>query len=101
MPKLDFSRPSTIIGLILLAGFAVFTLYEIVTAGDIWVATTLKALALGAVYSMIALGFVLIYKATEVVNFSQGALAMIAYTEPRASAFSVVAVHTPPSVTIS
>ena len=77
MPKLDFSRPSTIIGLLLLAGFVVFTLYEIITAGDIWVATTLKALALGAVYAMIALGFVLIYKATEVVNFSQGALAMI------------------------
>ena len=43
-----------------------------------------SGLALGCVYGLIALGFVLIYKATEVVNFAQGELMMlgayIAYT---------------------
>ena len=31
-----------------------------------------SGIALGCVYGLIALGFVLIYKATEVVNFAQG-----------------------------
>jgi branched-chain amino acid transport system permease protein len=38
--------------------------------------TLMKALALGSVYAILALGFVLIFKATQTVNFSQGALAM-------------------------
>ena len=33
--------------------------------------------ALGCVYGLIALGFVLIYKATEVVNFAQGEIMML------------------------
>jgi branched-chain amino acid transport system permease protein len=33
--------------------------------------------AIGCVYALVALGFVLIYKATEVVNFAQGELLMI------------------------
>src|SRR5690606_17712647 len=33
--------------------------------------------ALGCVYGLIALGFVLIYKATEVVNFGQGEIMML------------------------
>ncbi len=33
----------------------------------------LAGIAIGCVYALIALGFVLIYKATEVVNFAQGA----------------------------
>src|ERR1700738_3137783 len=33
--------------------------------------------ALGCVYGLIALGFVLIYKSTEVVNFAQGDLMML------------------------
>lgn len=36
-----------------------------------------SGLALGCVYGLIALGFVLIYKATEVVNFAQGELMML------------------------
>ena len=32
----------------------------------------LSGLALGSIYGMVALGFVLIYKATEVINFAQG-----------------------------
>ena len=36
-----------------------------------------SGVALGCVYGLIALGFVLIYKATEVVNFAQGEVMMI------------------------
>ena len=36
-----------------------------------------SGIALGCVYGLIALGFVLIYKATEVVNFAQGDLMML------------------------
>ncbi len=38
--------------------------------------------ALGCVYGLIALGFVLIYKATEVVNFAQGDLMMPSPSSP-------------------
>lgn len=37
----------------------------------------ISGLAQGCVYGLIALGFVLIYKATETVNFAQGELLMI------------------------
>ena len=37
----------------------------------------IQGLMVGAVYALVALGFVLIYKATEVVNFAQGDLMMI------------------------
>ena len=38
---------------------------------------TLSGIAVGCVYGLIALGFVLIYKATETVNFAQGDLMML------------------------
>lgn len=76
-PKFDTTKPSHWIGAIALVGFLIFVVYEIATSPDILAVTTLKSLALGSVYALIALGFVLIFKATEVVNFSQGALAMI------------------------
>jgi branched-chain amino acid transport system permease protein len=38
----------------------------------------ISGFALGSIYAIIALGFVLIYKATEVVNFAQGAMMMVA-----------------------
>src|ERR1700744_6091444 len=34
-------------------------------------------IGIGAVYSLVALGFVLIYRATNVVNFAQGEFAML------------------------
>ena len=37
--------------------------------------TFMKSMGLGSVYALIALGFVLIFKATQTVNFAQGALA--------------------------
>ena len=36
-----------------------------------------SGIALGCIYALIALGFTLIYKATEVVNFAQGELMMV------------------------
>lgn len=37
----------------------------------------LSGVALGCIYALIALGFVLVYKATEAVNFAQGELMML------------------------
>jgi branched-chain amino acid transport system permease protein len=46
--------------------------------------TLLSGIAIGCVYGLVALGFVLIFKATEVINFAQGEMmvigAFIAYT---------------------
>lgn len=36
-----------------------------------------RGLAQGSIYALIALGFVLVFKATQTVNFAQGAIAMI------------------------
>jgi branched-chain amino acid transport system permease protein len=44
---------------------------------DTLIQATLSGIALGCVYALVALGFVLIYKATEVVNFAQGELMMV------------------------
>ncbi len=38
---------------------------------------TVNGIAVGCVYALVALGFVLIYKATEIVNFAQGDLLML------------------------
>src|SRR5476651_354246 len=35
-------------------------------------------IGIGAVYALVALGFVLIFRATNVVNFAQGAFSMVA-----------------------
>jgi len=46
--------------------------------------TILSGIAIGCIYGLVALGFVLIYKATEVINFAQGEMmvlgAFIAYS---------------------
>ena len=50
-------------------------------------------LALGATYALVALGFVIIYKATGVINFAQGGLlALGAYdvSAPEAEDFEFV-----------
>lgn len=39
--------------------------------------TLAKGLAQGALYALVALGFVLIFKATQTVNFAQGAIALV------------------------
>ena len=38
---------------------------------------TLQGLGLGAIYALIALGFVIVYKATEVINFAHGGLMLL------------------------
>lgn len=40
-------------------------------------AAILNGLALGSIYALLALGFVLIFKATKIVNFAQGDLMMV------------------------
>jgi branched-chain amino acid transport system permease protein len=40
--------------------------------------------AAGYIYGVIALGFVLIYKATEMVNFAQGDIMMLGASPPTA-----------------
>ncbi len=46
--------------------------------------TILSGIAIGCIYGIVALGFVLIYKATDVINFAQGEMmvlgAFVAYT---------------------
>jgi branched-subunit amino acid ABC-type transport system permease component len=47
------------------------------TALEIVLQLLLSGLAVGCIYGLVALGFVLIYKATELVNFAQGDLLML------------------------
>jgi branched-chain amino acid transport system permease protein len=42
------------------------------------IALTVSGLAIGLMYSLIALGFVLVYKCTEAINFAQGEFVMLA-----------------------
>lgn len=43
---------------------------------DKFLQTSAKALALGSLYAIVALGFVLVFKATQTINFAQGAIAL-------------------------
>ncbi|HEY5663010.1 MAG TPA: branched-chain amino acid ABC transporter permease [Ilumatobacter sp.] len=45
-------------------------------SGQIFLQTLVKSLALGSVYIVIALGFVIIFKGTQVLNFAAGAISM-------------------------
>src|SRR5680860_795243 len=44
---------------------------------DQFQAALLNGIGLGAIYALLALGFVIIFKATQVVNFAHGALAAV------------------------
>ena len=44
---------------------------------DVFLQACLSGLSQGCVYALVALGFVLIYKSTEVANFAQGELMMV------------------------
>lgn len=46
------------------------------SGGVTFIQTLTKALALGAIYVMMGLGFVIIFKGTQVLNFAAGALSM-------------------------
>jgi branched-chain amino acid transport system permease protein len=47
------------------------------TSFEEFIQTLAKGLAQGGLYALVALGFVLIFKATQTVNFAQGAIALI------------------------
>lgn len=42
----------------------------------VFLQTLFNALALGSIYAVVALGFVIVFKATQVLNFAHGAIAM-------------------------
>ena len=46
-------------------------------AAQKFINATASGLALGAIYALLALGLVLIYKATQVLNFAHGAIAAL------------------------
>ena len=48
----------------------------VASAGTTFIQTLVKALALGSIYVLMALGFVIIFKGTQVLNFAAGALSM-------------------------
>jgi branched-chain amino acid transport system permease protein len=47
------------------------------TALDRFISALGRGLAQGSIYALIALGFVLVFKATQTVNFAQGAMALV------------------------
>ena len=55
---------------------SIFLFLQLMNNPDLFFQTLMKALALGSTYAIIALGFVLIFKGTQVVNFAQGSLAV-------------------------
>lgn len=46
-------------------------------SGDAWIETVFSGLAVGAKYALVALGFVVVFKATGVINFAQGGLVVV------------------------
>lgn len=72
-----FSSVST--ALVSLIGAATVGFYVIraIVEFEVMIQTLAKAMGLGSTYALVALGFVLIFKGTQVVNFAQGALAMV------------------------
>ncbi len=54
----------------------IFLVLQLFHNPDLFLQTTMKSLGLGSTYAIIALGFVLIFKATQTINFAQGALAV-------------------------
>ncbi len=58
------------------AALAAFLAKQLYQDPELFFQTFMKSLGLGSTYALIALGFVLIFKATQTVNFAQGALAV-------------------------
>lgn len=46
-------------------------------SGDAWVETLFSGVAVGAKYALVALGFVIVFKATDVINFAQGTFVLL------------------------
>jgi branched-chain amino acid transport system permease protein len=68
--------PTMVFVTAMFAPIVIFVGFQALTQPSVWFQATMKALALGSVYAILALGFVLIFKATQTINFSQGALGM-------------------------
>jgi branched-chain amino acid transport system permease protein len=79
--KLDLGRRRTGVGppLRVVAGLGVACVFLVVgsLSSNIFAQQTVAGLAQGAVYASLALALVLIYRATEVINFAQGEMAML------------------------
>ena len=54
----------------------IFLVMQLFNDPEIFFATLMRSLGMGSTYAIVALGFVLIFKATQTVNFAQGALAV-------------------------
>src|SRR3954449_10746150 len=69
---------STGVSVPVLAGLAVAAVFLLVgcLVSDIFAQQTVAGLAQGSIFGSLALALVLIYRATEVVNFAQGEMAM-------------------------
>ena len=76
IPGLQKYSLSTLFLFGLLAPLTIFLILQLFNDPSLFLQTLASALGLGAVYSIVALGFVLIFKATQTVNFAQGALAV-------------------------
>jgi branched-chain amino acid transport system permease protein len=61
----------------LLIPLSIFLTLQLFNDPSKFLQTLASALGLGAVYSIVALGFVLIFKATQTINFAQGQLAVV------------------------
>lgn len=70
------SSPSSAFLAVVAIAAMIFYLTRLVAEPLTLLTVVAKALGLGATYSLIALGFVLVFKGTQVVNFAQGAMAM-------------------------
>ncbi|MGV3760575.1 MAG: branched-chain amino acid ABC transporter permease [Actinomycetota bacterium] len=46
-------------------------------SSDAWIETVFSGIALGAKYALVALGFVVVFKATGVINFAQASLVLV------------------------
>ena len=71
------SSPAAAIMSAVAAATVVFYAVRAIVEPSVMVETLAKAIGLGSTYALVALGFVLIFKGTQVVNFAQGAIAMI------------------------
>jgi branched-chain amino acid transport system permease protein len=77
LSKLKGNLPVLVLGLALAAGLGA-PLFQESTQFGFYIEVLLGGLMAGVLYSLVALGFVLIYKASGVFNFAQGAMVLFA-----------------------
>ena len=79
---LDKAKTPEGIGLLILAAYACYGLWWLVSIDErdrlFFYEVTLSGLLAGVMYSLVALGFVLIFKSSGIFNFSQGVMALFA-----------------------